>query len=201
MGIDRDLSILLTAIGSILSVLFAFIWIAVRLGSRHGQGNSGGNNEAILSDDLREDIRKRGVARFERTLDQNATFLQQDLHIVSDEVTDYIKERAGEILKEEFSDQKQSIVTAQQHIADSFSKIDKFLVQYQKDFQDTFQKELTAEKERRLQRFEENMATIVSNHILTSLGSQLEVSDQVQFIIENLDKNKQAIIEDLKREL
>jgi hypothetical protein len=202
VGIDRDLALLLTAVGSIISILFAFIWIAIRLGPKgRGQGNHGGNNDSLFDDELREHIRQKGIARFERTLDQNATFLQQDLHKVSDEVTEFIKDRASEILKDEFADQKQTIVAAQQHMSETFSQLDKSIQQYQKEFIEKFDKELTAEKQRRIERFQESMAQIISGHILASLGSQMEVSEQVGFIVDNLDKNKQAIVEDLKREL
>lgn len=201
MGIDREFALFLVGVGSILAALFAFIWVAVRLGPR-GRGNAGhAGKDEIFTDEYREHLRQRGVARFEKTLDQNATFLQQDLHAIGEDVTEFIKERASDILKEEFSDQKQAVATAQQHMANAFAKIDHQLAEYQKSMIEHFQNELTTEKQHRIERFQNNMAEIVTNHIQHTLSEHLEVGEQVQFIISNLETNKQAIIEDIKREV
>lgn len=201
MGVSGEQAIFLVAVGSILSVLFAFIWIAVRLGPKGRMHAGHGGKDEVFTDEYREHLRQRGVARFEKTLDQNATFLQQDLHSIGEEVTEYIKERASDILKEEFSDQKQSVASAQQHMANAFAKIDQQLAEYQKSMAEQFKTELAAEKARRLERFQENMAEIVTSHIQHTLGQQLDVGDQVKYIIDNLEANKQAIVEDIKREV
>jgi len=198
---DIQLVLLLTWAGSVLAILLAFVWVAVRLGPR-GRSRAGGNNTngEVFDDEFRAKLRGRGVARFERTLDQNAAFLQQDLRKMSDEVSEHIKEQVGDILKEEFSDQKQSVAAAQQHMGEAFNKIDQALIQYQKSMTDQFKKELFAEKQRRLARFDENMADIITHHVQQTLGTHMEVGEQVQFIIKNLEENKTAIIEDIKRE-
>ncbi len=202
VGVSSEQAILLVAVGSILSVLMAFIWVAIRLGPK-GRGHGGGQSgkDDIFTEEYREHLRQRGVARFEKTLDQNATFLQQDLHTIGEDVTEYIKERASEILKEEFSDQKQAVTTAQQHMAAAFAKIDQQIAEYQKLMAEQFQKELNAEKVRRLERFQQNMAEIITKHIQHTLGEQLDVGEQVQYIITNLEANKRVIIEDIKHEV
>lgn len=202
VGVSGEQAIFLVAIGSILSVLLAFIWVAIRLGPKgRGHGGGHGGKDDIFTEEYREHLRQRGAARFEKTLDQNATFLQQDLHSIGEEVTEFIKERASDILKEEFSDQKQSVATAQQHMANAFAKIDQQIADYQKNMSEQFEKELAHEKERRMDRFVDNMAEIVTAHVQHTLGEQLDVGEQMQFIIANLDANKQAIIEDIKREV
>lgn len=200
VGQNEELILLFVIIGCIFSALLAFIWMALRLGPK-GRGGGGGANGDIFSDEYRQHLIEKGTARFERTLDQNATFLQQDLHTISDEVTEYIKDRASEILKDEFSDQKQSIAAAQQHMSDAFSRIDKTMAEYQKNMTDAFAKELAQEKVRRLERFSANMADVITHHVQYSLATHLEVTDQVKYIISHLDENKTAILEDMKREI
>jgi hypothetical protein len=196
---DIQLILFLTWAGSVLAVLLAFIWVAIKLGKVRGGGGNGGKKE-IFTEEYRQHMRERGEARFERTLDENAAFLQHDLHAVTDEVTEYIKERVGEILKEEFTDQKQSVAAAQQHMREAFAKVDRVITDYQKAMTEQFDQELLAEKERRLQRFSENMADVVTHHVQQTLGTHLEIDDQVKFIIKNLEANKTAIVEDIKRE-
>jgi len=201
VDVDTNLALLLVSVGSILAVLIAFIWVAVRLGPKgRGHGGGKGGSQDIFSDEYREHLRQRGVVRFERTLDQNATFLQQDLHNIGEGVTEFIKERASDILKEEFADQKQSVAAAQQRLADTFAKIEGSIDDYQKSMINQFNKEILAEKQRRLERFENNMAEVVTGYVQQTLSEHMEVGEQIEFIISNLEANKQAIIEDIKRE-
>jgi hypothetical protein len=200
VGMDVQLALLLTWVGSVLAVLLAFIWVAIRLGRVRGGGGGGGRSNELFTEEYRQHLREKGEARFERTLEENAAFLQQDLHSIGEEVTEYVKERAGEIIKEEFSDQKQSVAAAQQHMNEAFLRIDKAISEYQQMVREQFDKELKIEKARRLERFQQNMADVVTHHVQQTLGSHLEIDDQIKFILTNLEANKTAIVEDIKRE-
>lgn len=200
VGMDVQLALLLTWVGSVLAVLLAFIWVAIRLGRVRGGSGGGGRSNELFTEEYRQHLREKGEARFERTLEENAAFLQQDLHSIGEEVTEYVKERAGEIIKEEFSDQKQSVAAAQQHMNEAFLRIDKAISEYQQMVREQFDKELKIEKARRLERFQQNMADVVTHHVQQTLGSHLEIDDQIKFILTNLEANKTAIVEDIKRE-
>ncbi|MCA9329810.1 hypothetical protein KDA11_04140 [Candidatus Saccharibacteria bacterium] len=195
---DLQFTVLLIWIGSVVAVLLAFIWVAVKLGKV--RGTSGHDNGKLFTEEFRQHLREKGAARFERTLEENAAFLQRDLRNVSDRVTDYVKERAGEILKEEFTDQKQSVAAAQQHMSETFAKVDKAINEYHHIMREQFDRELKIEKARRLERFQDNMADVVTHHVQQTLSTHMEIDDQVKFIIKNLELNKTAIIEDVKRE-
>lgn len=197
---DKQLIVLAVFVGSVVSVLLAFIWVALRLGPKNRGHNSGHNGSDMFSDDFRSKLQERGVARFEHALDQNAALLQQDLRKISDSVSEHIKEQATEIIKDEFSDQKQSVIAAQQHMVEAFSKIDRAIVDYQQKMTDQLAAELLSEKQRRLERFEKNMADVVINHVEQTLGAHMEVGEQVEYILKNLEANKTAIVEDIKRE-
>ncbi len=198
---DTQLTLLVIFISSVLAILSAFIWVAVRLGPKgRGRGPRGGNGTDLFTDEFRTKLQERGVARFEHTLDQNAAFLQQDLRKISDSVSEHIKEEATQILKDEFTDQKQSVAAAQQHMAEAFAKVDRAIVDYQKEMTQKLDQELLAEKQRRLARFEKNMADVVIHHVEQTLGAHMEVGEQIQYILHNLEANKTAIVEDIKRE-
>ena len=202
MEINTELALFLVALASILSTLLAFIWVAVRLGPKgRGHGANRNSNNELFDENFRNELRERGINRFERTLDQNAAFLQQDLHTIGDEVTEFIKERAGEILKEEFGEQKKAIATAQQHLAQTFLQVDTAIQQQQKEISAQYLKELQAEKERRLNDFSNAMAEIVTKHVEQTLSAHMDIGQQMKYILSNLEANKQAIIEDIKREI
>ena len=59
------------------------------------------------------------------------------------------------------------------------------------------EKELTAERSRLTERFSGHMAEIVNHYVLAAIGNQINLEDQLEFILAELERNKQAIIEDI----
>ena len=60
------------------------------------------------------------------------------------------------------------------------------------------QQEIVAEKQQLVKRFEENMADIVNHYVIAAVGNQIDLNDQLEYILADLDANKQAIIEDIR---
>ena len=50
-----------------------------------------------------------------------------------------------------------------------------------------------------IMRFEDDMAEIVNHYILAAIGNQIDLSDQLEYIIGELSANKEAIAEDVRR--
>ena len=48
-----------------------------------------------------------------------------------------------------------------------------------------------------LTKFEENMGQVVNHYILEAIGGELDISDQMEYIYQHLEDNKQAILEDI----
>jgi hypothetical protein len=46
--------------------------------------------------------------------------------------------------------------------------------------------------------FEKNMADIVNHYVLAAIGNQIDLNDQLEYIIGELQTNKDAILEDIK---
>ena len=60
------------------------------------------------------------------------------------------------------------------------------------------QAQVSIEKQRVLARFESNMADIVNHYVLEAIGSQIDLNDQLEYILADLEANKQAIIGDIQ---
>jgi hypothetical protein len=41
------------------------------------------------------------------------------------------------------------------------------------------------------------MADIINHYVLAAIGNQIDLSDQLEYILSDLEANKQAIIEDI----
>ena len=57
--------------------------------------------------------------------------------------------------------------------------------------------EVAAEKQRQISRFQENMADIVNHYVLAAIGDQIDLNDQLEYILSDLEQNKEAIMRDI----
>jgi hypothetical protein len=203
---------LVLVVGSLLAAGGAFIWLAFKL-----ENGGGGKNKAktgpqdqlnqaaqedvehIFNTEFREELRNRGRLHFEKILGENAMFLQQDLRQTTTQLNDYMRAEITRTLQEEFKKYEQSIVDAKQIALDSIEKTVATIEQQRQFLEQQMKSEADAQKKRMVERFEGEMATIVNHYVLQAIGSQIDVADQMDFILAEMQANKQAIIEDIQR--
>lgn len=196
-------------VGSLLGATVAFIWVALNLsGSSGGKNNKSGEKpdfaeaaaadvERIFNDEFREELRNRGRLHFEKIIGENAMFLQQDLRLTTSEVNSYMKEEITKSLEEAFKKYEESIQDAKQLALDSIQKTKVAVEQQREIMNDQLVKEITIEKERTINRFSNNMADVVNHYVLAAIGNQINLEDQLEYILGELERNKQAIVEDI----
>jgi len=202
------LVLILAAIGS---VGIAFIWLIVRIGSVNGAKQTGKSRaesygeeaeqdvEHIFNDEFREELRNRGRLHFEKIIGENAMFLQQDLRLTTSQLNEYMKNEITRKLKEEFDKYEQSIMDAKQLAIESLQKTNDAIDEQRKVLGEQVQSELSAEKKQLIEHFETNMADIVNHYVLAAVGNQIDLNDQLEYILADLEANKKAIIEDIQR--
>jgi len=198
---------LILVLGSLLSAAGAFVWLAFRL-SRWGQGwdqsialeeSANRDVEHIFNDEFREELRNRGRLHFEKIIGENAMFLQQDLRQTTSQLNDYMRTELTRTLQEEFKKYEQSITDAKQIALSSIEKTTATIEQQREFLQQQLQTQAEIQKARIVERFEAEMATIINHYILRAIGNQIDLSDQLDYILAELESNKQAILEDVKR--
>lgn len=197
----------------ILAVLgsagIAFVWLAVHIGNSSG-GKPGKQQastveeaadedvEHIFNEDFREELRNRGRLHFEKIIGENAMFLQQDLRLTTSQLNEYMKTEITKKLREEFDKYEQSIMDAKQLAVESIQKTNTAIDEQRQQMSQQLQQEVLAEKQHMLKHFEANMADIVNHYVLAAIGNQIDLNDQLEYILGDLEANKQAIIEDIK---
>ncbi len=198
------LVLILAAIGS---VGIAFIWLAVKIGNTQGKSTKGtGSFEELAEDDVehifdekfREELRNRGRLHFEKIIGDNAMFLQQDLRLTTSQLNEFMKNEITSKLTDEFSKYEQSIMDAKQLAVESIEKTKVAIDQQREVLSQQVQEETLVEKKRLIEQFENNMTDIVNHYVLAAVGDQIDLSDQLEYILGDLEQNKQAIIEDIK---
>ncbi len=155
--------------------------------------------EHIFNDDFREELRNRGRLHFEKIIGENAMFLQQDLRQTTTQLNEYMRTEITRTLQIEFKKYEQSITDAKQLALDSIEKTVTTIEQQRQLLESQMQSQAQAERDQIIGRFEDQMAGIVNHYVMQAIGNQIDLSDQLEFILAELQSNKAAIIEDIRR--
>lgn len=194
-------------IGTLLSVAAAFIWVAYSLNSNHAKDKKSKevfseaaekDVERIFNDDFREELRNRARLHFEKIIGENAMFLQQDLRLTTSQLNEYMKSEITKTLETEFGKYEQSIDDAKQLAIDSINKTQSAIEEERQALHDSLAKEFESERERLVKRFEEHMAEIVNHYVLDAVGNEIDLSDQLEYILSEMEANKAALVEDIR---
>lgn len=191
-------------LGSLLAATLAFVWLAVRMGGGVSKSAKDPYTELaeqdvehIFNDEFREELRNRGRLHFEKIIGENAMFLQQDLRLTTSQLNEFMKTEITRKLQEEFAKYEESITDAKQLAIDSINKTQEAIEQQRTIMSQQLSQELANEKARLVKRFEENMADIVNHYVLAAIGDQIDLNDQLEYILTDLETNKAAIIRDI----
>ena len=201
------LLIILIIIGAITGIV---IFVIYKSSSEGSKKKTNGNHiddltdkaktdvEHIFNDEFREELRNRGRLHFEKIIGENAMFLQQDLRLTTSQLNDFMKNEVTRVLKEEFAKYEESINDAKQLAIDSIQKTQDTIEQQRELLSAQLTEQLTSEKSRTLARFEGRMADVVNHYVLEAVGDQIDLSEQLDFILSQLEDNKEAIMRDIK---
>ncbi len=196
---------LIAILASIFACAGAFIWLALKLSNSHQSGNAidvlteraEADVEHIFNDEFREELRNRGRLHFEKIIGENAMFLQQDLRLTTSQLNEFMKTEITRKLQDEFTKYEESITDAKQLAIESISKTQEAIEQQRQMMGQQLLQEIENEKKRMVARFEENMADIVNHYVLAAIGDQIDLNDQLEYILQDLETNKSAIIRDI----
>ena len=192
---------------SLLASTLAFVYLAVQIRAKGGKNSHNGSDpytelaeqdvEHIFNDEFREELRNRGRLHFEKIIGENAMFLQQDLRLTTSQLNEYMKSEITAKLQEEFAKYEESISDAKNLALESITKTQQAIEEQRQMMSQQLTQEVANEKARLIKRFEENMADIVNHYVLAAVGSQIDLNDQLEYILAEMDENKKNIIQDL----
>jgi hypothetical protein len=199
---------LILIIGALIAAAAAFTWLAVKIENapRRKSGRlpadvstaAQDDVEHIFNEEFREELRNRGRLHFEKIIGENAAYLQQDLRRTTADMNDYMRREISQTLQNEFKKYEQSIAEAKRIATESMDKTVAVIEQQRQSLEKEIKVQSDAQKARLLKQFETEMAGIVNHYVLKAIGNQIDLTDQLDFILSELESNKQAIIEDIK---
>ena len=200
-------------IGSLLATATAFVWVAIKLGStpsdkdkksaptdgREAIGQALEQDvESVFNDEYREELRNKGRMYFEKIIGENAAFLQQDLRLTTSQINEFMKQEITKTLQEEFAKYETAIEESKKIALESIQNTQASLDEERQVMRQKFEAEASAQREQIIKRFETNMGEIVNHYILDAIGGEMDMSTQLPYILEELQSNKEVIMEDIR---
>ena len=191
---------------SLFSATGAFVYVASHLPKGDSKASSSDESyeksalqdvEHIFNEEFREELRNRGRLHFEKIIGENAMFLQQDLRLTTSQLNEYMKNEMTKKLQEEFAKYEESISDAKDLALNSITKTQEVIEQQRQMMSQQMAQEVSEEKKRVVTRFEENMADIINHYVLAAIGNQIDLNDQLEYIVHELNENKQDILKDI----
>jgi NTP pyrophosphatase (non-canonical NTP hydrolase) len=80
---------------------------------------------------------------------------------------------------------------------ESITKTQETIEEQRKVMSQQLAQEVANEKARMLKHFEENMADIVNHYVLAAIGNQIDLNDQLEYVLNEMNENKKDILEDI----
>lgn len=202
-------------VGSLAAVCGGFVWVIVTLSSLKGTVATGVQKSAddlnkaytdiaeedathLFNKEFREELRNRGRLRFEKIINENASFLKQDLDQTISQLNDYMKKEITFKLDEEFAAYAKAMQATQQLALSSLQNTAQEIETQRLQLAESLKKDVAEREQALLKVYEDNMAKIVEHYVLMSLGDQFDLKSQMPYIIKQMEDNKKAIMEDMR---
>jgi uncharacterized membrane protein YeiB len=151
----------------------------------------------IFSKEFHEELRNKARLDFQKVISENAMFLQQDLRLTTSEINEYLKKEVSGKLEEEFAAYQQSIKDVQQAAVDSLNKTVAAAQEQQLTLLQKMKEDTEAEKVQVIAQFEANMAEIVSHYVQKTVGDQIDLKDQLPYILREMEAQKEPMRRDM----
>jgi hypothetical protein len=151
----------------------------------------------IFTKEFHEELRNKARLDFQKVINENAMFLQQDLRLTTSEINEYLKKEVSGKLAEEFAAYQQSIKDVQEAAVQSINTTVASAEKQQQILTEQIQKDVEARKSHMITNFEVNMAEIVSHYMIKTFGEQVDLKDQMPYILREMEAQKEAMKKDM----
>lgn len=200
------------------AVIFGFLLLIIILFLAFGVGGKKGTNKAtrskkelaesyekIIQNDMyhvfgkefQEELRNKARLDFQRVINENAMFLQQDLRLTTSGLNDYMKNEISSKLEEEFSAYKQTIKDVEKMAADSITATVTASQKLQDELNQRILDETETRKAQIIDSFQEHMSDVAQYYITQALGEEIDLKDQLPYILRQLESQQEAIRKDM----
>lgn len=207
--------IIVGLIGS-LAVIISVSWWYIRRLSKESTSHRQYTEEQKI---LQREMQLKAKQKFEKVVAENADFIEKDVRTTAAALSGRIEKELTHTVEDELNHYKaasKQIEAALQNtlkelqdtaygeqkslLADIRTRQEKMSQELEAQHREVAQRVealVSAEVTRRVERFEESMATIVQEYVLSAVKNQLDVDAEFEYIMRELEANKAALREDI----
>lgn len=151
----------------------------------------------VFSDVDLAEIQKAAKAQLQTAAADAAERLQKSLNNSVDQVAADINDSLSTNLTAEFEKYQVSLSALRDQTIEQFGKIQEELDHRRLELVEHLDRQVAAEQEKRLSHFDERINDVVTSYIAESLGNDVDLGAQTQYIISALEANKEQIKKDV----
>lgn len=136
-------------------------------------------------------------AQLQRVVEASAAQLQKGVDGEMERLVVKINDYAEQSLSQEFTKYQVSLQGLREQTIQDFTKLQQEIDARRVTLMEQLDRKVVEEYKRRMAEFEAKLGDVVSAYLVESLGSNVDLGAQSGYIIEMLEKNKEAIKEDV----
>ena len=151
----------------------------------------------VFGKEFQEELRNKARLDFQRVINENAMFLQQDLRLTTSGLNEYMKTEINAKLQEEFAAYQQTVKDVEQMAANSINATVIASQELQKELDQRLLDEAESRKTQIIESFQANMADVVSYYITQAISEQIDMKQQMPFILKQMEAQMDAMRKDM----
>lgn len=189
-------------VGLIVAATSAFIWLGLSLRLRQSANDYITDTpdravDQIFTPEFADELRNKARQDFAELLKIHASQMHEQLVQATGELNGHVDHKLQQLIHQEFAKYQDVIANAHSSVASLSSNSQQEIDNHQQTLKLSIERDLEAQKKQRIEHFEENMADIINNYVLTAIGQQADGKDAAEQIINELESRKQQIVEDM----
>lgn len=155
------------------------------------------DSSKIFTDTDMEDIQEQAHKQLEGIAEQAASRLQQSLNNTVDGISARLSDMIETSLSQEFEKYQVSLEALREQSIEEFSKLQKELDTRRNQFSEQLDKKVVEEFKKRMELFDGRLNDVVSAYMIESLGDQVDLGAQTNYIISSLENHKAELKKDI----
>lgn len=140
-------------------------------------------------------------AAFEASVSRASEHFNQDLDTTSQKLNELIVRLTTSVVEEELSEYRKGLASARGSALQSLANMQKTVEEQQTLLQADMQAAVQNRQAELLQRLEQKLGVVATNYIVEALGQGVDLGAQREYLLASLERNKEALKQDIAGEL
>ncbi len=154
-----------------------------------------------LSKETIDRLDQHAQAAFKTSVAQASEHLIKDMAKTSERLDDTLMKLTTSVVEGELSEYRKSLVASHTSLTDSLARMQKVLEEQQVILETGIQTAVANRQAELLRRLDEHLGTAAVQYIVETLGQEVDIGTQREYLLTSLERNKDSLKQDIVGEL